>query len=149
MNRAHAMMTLRKLVTLLTLCSGGLPAAHAACTQADLRGNWYLNTFSVSADDGLGYWARCKLVVNSAGAFGRTTSICRFDTGFIVGVSGRLSVKSSCIVAPATITFFDGFGAALATTRINFAVVDRGKSVMNGVGDAGFLEPYTFVAVKP
>ena len=121
----------------------------ATCTQADLTGTWYLNAFVVSSVDSLGYWTKCKLSVNSAGAISRAGSSCLYDVGATRKVSGSLRINRACAISAATFSLWDPFDVLAGTTKLNFGTLDRGKTVMTGVGDASTVEPWVFTGVKP
>jgi len=144
----HASVAARSLgVLLLTLTP--VLSCSAACSQADLSGTWYVNAFFVGSADSLGYWTKCKLSINSAGAVSRSSSSCIYDIGVTRKVSGTMKVNSACQISATTLSLWDAFDARTGATKINFATMDRGKSVMVGVGDASTVEPWMFTGVKP
>jgi hypothetical protein len=95
-----------------------------------------------------GYWLNCKFKLSSKGKFYTDRSSCKFDTGEKYTVKGRIKVNSNCRVDPVTITFYDDTPAVIFRSILNFGIVDKGKSVMHGLGDAGTSEPFIFSAVK-
>jgi len=125
-------------------------ASHAACKQADLRGNWYFHAFFTDAGAGIGYWLRCKLVIGSSGSFSKSSSSCRLGTGGAeFGVAGSLLVRNSCQISNRRVNYYDGLGRYAGHYIVNLAVVDAGKSVISGVGGQNTRAPFIFTAVRP
>lgn len=123
-------------------------SAHAKCTQKSIKGNWYAQMFFVDTASSEGYWLNCKLKLSSKGNFDTASSRCQFDSGEEFTVAGQLLVSKKCMVEPFTITFYDDASNIVGTSTLNFGIVDKGKSVMHGLGDSGTTEPFVFSAVK-
>lgn len=141
---------LSPLVISLVLAAGiGFSSdASAKCGQKDIKGNWYAQIFFVDTASNEGYWLNCKFKLNSKGKFSTGSSTCKFDNSDAYPVKGKISINENCRVEPVTITFYDDTPAIVGTSILNFGIVDKGKSVMHGLGDAGTSEPFIFSAVK-
>jgi len=122
--------------------------AQAKCTAADLPGVWFAHVFFVDETTTLGSWTRCKLKLNSKGRFNTTNSSCVVDTGERLFIAGRFTGKSSCNLNPVRINFFDTSGDFVRVSIIDFGNLDKGKTVISGVGDKGTDFPFIFTAIK-
>ena len=99
------MISGRIIWVFLSMLIAGLPGlADAACSQANLRGTWYVVgvTGDTQASD-MVESVRCKVVVGSTGAILASYSSCyvRNSSGLSAKniTSGLLSVAASCVVS--------------------------------------------------
>jgi hypothetical protein len=140
---------IRPLITTLLVVGLVIPSiAQARCVQKDIKGTWYAQIFFVDSTVNEGFWFNCKLRLNSKGFFDTSKSQCQFDSGETFAVEGQFKVGKNCKLDPVVITYYDEVPAAVGTSVLNFGIVDRGKSVMHGLGDSGTTEPFMFSAVK-
>jgi hypothetical protein len=123
-------------------------AAQAKCKQKDVKGTWYAQIFFVDSTVNEGFWLNCKFKLNSKGVFDVGSSQCQLDSGEIYTTEGQFTINKTCQVDPVTITYYDATPAIVGTSILNFGMLDRGKSVMHGLGDSGTNEPFMFSAVK-
>jgi len=132
----------------LVLGLGFAGSAQAKCLQKNIKGNWYAQIFFVDTASNEGYWLNCKFKLNSKGSFSTASSSCQVDQGDVYTVEGQMTVTKKCRIDPVIITFYDDTPAIVGTSTLDFGIVDKGKSVMHGLGDAGTSEPFLFSAVK-
>lgn len=116
-------------------------SAWAACLQGDVAGRWrvYINGAS---EDG-GFWTWCSVTITSSGAV--TGGTCRNSDGGSEAVTGgRLNLTSpdACVLKGSLITSRTG------THTITDSALDRGKTVITGVGKDADGSPWTFTGVK-
>ena len=123
-------------------------AALAKCKQKDVKGNWYAQIFFVDASVNEGFWLNCKFKLNSKGVFDVGNSQCQIDSGEIYTAEGQFEINKNCMIDPVTINYYDATPALVGTSILDFGMLDRGKSVMHGLGDSGTNEPFMFSAVK-
>ena len=115
---------------------------EAACLTTDLNNTtWYAYiTYH-------GGWTRCIVKIDSAGAVISGTACKTYDandgasTDTVTG--GTLAVRTSCLVVNGKV-----ITANTGTHTITEAMLDRGKSVLVGVGRDTATEPWQFSAVK-
>jgi hypothetical protein len=116
-------------------------SAWAACTQANLAGQWRVHVHGATADAGA-YWARCAITIGSTG---NVSGSCLTDDNqsFTLPSGGKLTVTSptACVVT-GTVKTPDGNNA------IRDAAMDAGKTVISGVGIDPGGERFAFTGVK-
>ncbi len=118
-------------------------SAWALCSQADLTGNWRIY---VSGSDNFGsFWTRCTIRIGSTGnVVVGSGSLCLTDEGEQFGLTGgtlTLRSASACWVS-GTVNTPNG------TNRVRDAGLDRGKTVISGVGIDPVGERFSFTGVK-
>jgi hypothetical protein len=118
--------------------------AVAACSQSNVAGTW--TAYSVSEPNGdLGFVA-CTLVINSAGTFGPTNSVC------------GSSVASGTTKAKGTVTLLDGPSCSYKgsitlisygeTDSVKLATLSLSKDTVSGVGIGQSGGAFVFNMVK-
>ena len=60
-------------VLTLAACVAAGPA-FAGCSQSDIQGSW--NAYSVGAQEGVSYWIKCSITVESDGKIAESSSAC-------------------------------------------------------------------------
>jgi hypothetical protein len=118
-------------------------SAWAACTQADLTGSWRVHVHGATPGDG-SFWTRCAITI--AATTGNVSGSCRTDEGvnFNLEAGGRLRVVAplaACVVT-GTVNTPEG------VNRILDAGIDRGKTVISGVGIDPNGDRFAFTGVK-
>ena len=133
MTRRFAIAVPMLLAVLLTVTP-----AWAACALTDLTGSWF--AYAVATTSAGAFWERCTLRVEADGDLVAGTP-CRFHDDSANSITGgHLNVSSSCVV---TGTILTAQGSAI----IKHAALDRGKTVISGVG-AGSDLIFLFSAIK-
>lgn len=133
-NNHQPCAVIKSLLLMFCILSPGMTIA--ACVTSDLSGTWYLTGISGNVAFGtLDETDRCKLTVSSAGTIVPSTSSCqvRDDSGFTSGltVSGNFYINSACNVTGAVLGCFNGL---CRTAKVQYAKMDKGKTVMSMVG---------------
>jgi hypothetical protein len=113
--------------------------AWAACAQSDLQGTW--QAYAVDLDGS--YWIRCTVKIGAGGGI-TTGKPCKDSEGgqFQTTSGGHLSLTSACIVKGTV-----SIGGAAA--EVIHATLDKGRSVVTGVGDDEIGGAFIFNAIKP
>ena len=142
----------------------GAGASQADCTQANMKGIWYatsIGTVRVDPADpnnlrDVSFTTFCKVIVNSAGAFSKTTSFCSSSVGQSA-IEGTMEVLRSCAVKPFKMAVFSKTGKIIGTTKlfehtVDYMAVNRSKDafVATGNKDAAttFLAQFMWTGVK-
>jgi hypothetical protein len=106
-------------------------SANAACAPANLAGLW--DAYSVGADGLEPLWTRCSVRFDSMARI--TGSSCVTDTGAASTLSGRLTVRSNCLVDGRFTHRFDAGGSL--SCNIAQSTLSKDKEVVTGVGKCG------------
>ena len=116
-------------------------SAWAACTQADLTGVWRLHVHGATSEGS--FWTRCGITI--AATTGNVSGSCRTDEGLNFNLTGRLTITAAnglaCLVTGSV-------SSPQGVNRIHDAAMDRGKTVVSGVGIDPDSERFAFTAVK-
>ena len=124
-----------------TLLSAGAVASQADCTQADLAGTWHVSSLStVTVDPATNFEASftsfCKLKVNSAGIFSKTTTVCDSSSGRTT-VEGAMKVAgTTCNVMPFPMKVFAN-GVQIFTFTVDYMTLDKNKTTFTATGNKG------------
>lgn len=139
-----------RLIVLLVLISsiGFTTEAQAKCTKKNLKGTWYAHLIWVDSTTNEGVWLNCKIKTNGKGKFVRTTSQCTTDAGIVFTADGVINGKSNCKIDPSTISLYDITDTLFSVFTMDFGIIDKGKTVVHGVGHAGTSEPFIVIAAK-
>lgn len=119
-------------------------SAWAACVQTDVVGIWRVYVNGASEDGG--FWTWCSITVNATGAVA-AGGTCRNSDGEPRTVTGghlTLTSASACVVKGNLVTS----GVNTRTHTISDSALDRGKTVITGVGKDADGSPWTFTGVK-
>jgi hypothetical protein len=140
---------MRSFLLAICLLSGNL--AHAACTQADLTGKWRFFVTQVDVDVAVRLeWTHCTIEFLGTGAVKTSTSSCKtFDGGTVSFAStAKLTVATGCAVT-GTLHLAGGGDSDVTRVIVSSAQMDRGKSVIAGVGKTNVAEDrLSFSAIK-
>lgn len=124
---------------LAALLSASAGASQAACTQADLAGTWLVSglstvTYDAANHEQASFTTFCKLKVNSAGVFGKTSSTCDSSSGK-TSVEGTMKMTAkSCSVRAFPMKVFAN-GALIFTFSVDFMALDSGKTTFTATGN--------------
>ena len=116
-------------------------SAWAACTQAQLGGQWRVHVHGALAGSG-SYWTRCSVTI---GPTGSVSGSCVTDDNesFTMPSGGKLTVinTTACVVTGTVKT-------PAGNNVIKDAAMDNGKTVISGVGIDPEGERFAFTGVK-
>ena len=117
----------------------GAGASQANCTQSDMKGVWYATGIAtVPANlthDDASFTTFCKIIVNSAGAFSKTSSFCKSSAGE-TAIEGTMQVIPSCQVKPFSLPVYDkASGVLLFTQSVDYMAVNRSKDAFTATGN--------------
>jgi hypothetical protein len=117
-------------------------SAWAACIQADLTGMWRVHVHGATPGEG-SFWTRCAITI--AATTGNVSGSCRTDENVNFNLTGRLTITiangPACLVTGSV-------SSPQGVNRILDAAMDRGKTVISGVGIDPEAERFAFTAVK-
>jgi hypothetical protein len=125
MNRILSMAAVLSVIT-------AVPAS-AACTQADLRGNWSENTLGTTL--GLSTAVHCSLAINALGDIVKPSK-CVSSTGKITVATGGVHLASAgeCRYY-GTLTFSPTGGSM----TLSYSTMTENKQLLEGVGYNGLI----------
>lgn len=115
-------------VLIFSLIIGLSGSVQAACLQSDMSGTWF--TYSVGPD----FTNRCKVIVNSAGRFFRSSSYCIYHDWSTAYISGQMSLRSGCYLSIGKVHFYTFSGSYLGYDFVHYASLDSGKTIISGAG---------------
>ena len=119
--------------------SASAVASQAACTQADLAGTWHVSALSTVTIDAVthqdvSFTTFCKLKVNSAGAFSKSSSTCASSAG-PTAVEGSMKMKAkTCSVRAFPMKVFAN-GVQIFDFTVDFLSLDKGKTTFTATGN--------------
>ena len=124
-------------VALLTFAA----AAEAACATTDLNSTQWFAYIKFT-----GGWSRCAVNIGASGSVAMGTTCSSFEDGAITNsesvTGGVLSISTACVVTGRIDTNESG------RHTVVHATLDRGKTVIIGVGKDANNDSWHFSAVK-